>query len=123
VHPPARNKRRRSRKQLEDDYGAELPAQILFMLAQHLLPCQEDVASASAVCKTWAKHIREGKKRWPRTLAVDIYSNNHAPRCTGVHVVQHCDPSCRKVRMACLLGRVAASSSTKQQYQVKQLPT
>jgi hypothetical protein len=109
VHQPARNKRRRSSKQLEDDYGTELPPQILFMLAQQLLPCQEDVASASAVCKTWAQHIREGEKRGPTTLVFHPGFNYEAPRRTGVHVVvQHCETSCRKVspcavRMACLL--------------------
>jgi hypothetical protein len=109
-HQTARNKRRRSSRQHEEGYDAELPPQILFMLAQQLQPCQEDVASASAVCKTWAKHIREGKERALMTPFTNFNVNECPPGRPGVHVVvPHCECQLQEGMHGVLAGKMCST--------------
>ncbi|KAF6266026.1 hypothetical protein COO60DRAFT_639825 [Scenedesmus sp. NREL 46B-D3] len=111
-HQHSRNKRRRFSRQHDDENAAELPPQILFLLAQQLKPCQEDLASASAVCKTWAKHVREGVTR--ATLCVCTPGGSpdkpHArlPALTGL--AQH-SPALRELQLL-ISGRSAYEAVT-----------
>ncbi|WIA15982.1 hypothetical protein OEZ85_012722 [Tetradesmus obliquus] len=120
-HEPTRNKRRRSSRQQHDASTAELPPQILFVIAQQLQPRQEDLASASAVCKTWAKHIREGITH--ATLCVNAPGgkpdNPHArlPALTGLS--KH-SPALRKLQLL-LSGRSAYEAVTEAMGGLQQL--